>query len=361
MEEESIILQKADPENIMEMVEEERKIEEKEVDKYKGIHQLTRVAHAARSVLKNAVLLDPLIIPYCPTLTKTFCTKKNQSDDEGNNYSNIGYLTVSLSGKHVLSSPPSTTTAAIEINHGEEEEGMHLTSKAHCASVQELAYLSLVNFSDLLLCACACSNSSVTPPSGLGMLDKGAVQPLGALVTLAKQYGQADCDATGSKKGLYCCCCWHKGDGDETKEQTARLALASYIDATNIDGTDPALWFKLACAARALGRAVVCQKLGVGHKHEDNYVWFKTNPILLPYRRLERHALEQGYKALLPEIPPNRSILCALREFDDDELKGFGVNNINNVSCPPIVHNYDDILMIGGGGKVKLELAIDLP
>lgn len=37
-------------------------------------------------------------------------------------------------------------------------------------------------------------------------------------------------------------------------EQTKRLALVAYCDAADMDGSDPTLWFKVACAARGLGR-----------------------------------------------------------------------------------------------------------
>ena len=48
----------------------------------------------------------------------------------------------------------------------------------------------------------------------------------------------------------------NSGRNTETNEQTIHLALPAYCDATELDSSDPTLWYKLACAARLLGREV---------------------------------------------------------------------------------------------------------
>ena len=136
-----------------------------------------------------------------------------------------------------------------------------LSSASHKSTVRELAYLSLQNYADLLVAA----NQSTNQTSSL-LLERGVVKSLPLI-----------------------------GWNDENDQ---RLALVALCDASELDSSDPVLWLKLACAARRLSR-------WIGHGEA------------LEYRRLERHAIERGMTALPPDVPPNRSILRAMKEHKD--------------------------------------------
>ena len=125
-------------------------------------------------------------------------------------------------------------------------------------STRDLFYLSLLNYSDLLVATQQQSDSI-----GCGILDTGVVKQL-PLVGWDVYFNQ-------------------------------ELALVSLCDASDLDGSDPVLWLKLACAARRLS-------ITSGDKS-------------LRYIRLERHALEMGKRSLPPFSPPrNRSIIQNILE-----------------------------------------------
>ena len=132
-----------------------------------------------------------------------------------------------------------------------------LTSASHKATVRKIAYLVLLNYS-LLVAAQQRSDCN-----GCGILDTGVVK----LLPLVG---------------------W---DVDNNQ----KLALVSFCDASDLDGTDPVLWLNLACAACKLS-------ILSGDKSER-------------YKRLERHALEMEKTAMPSMLPPNRSsIVRALRK-----------------------------------------------
>jgi len=137
-----------------------------------------------------------------------------------------------------------------------------LTSSSHQSTVRELTYLSLVNYADLLAKACP-----TAAEQGEGILDRGVVPRVPRLN-------------------------WK----DEEVEFIQRLVVAALCDASDLDGSDPIVWLKLACAARRL--SVV--------SGED-------------YDRLERHALERGRTALPPDVPPNRLIVRALAQHEQEK------------------------------------------
>ena len=100
-----------------------------------------------------------------------------------------------------------------------------------------------------------------------------------------------------------------------------QLALASLCDASDMDGSDPVLWLKVASAARRLGKQSPAESIR--------------------YRRLERHALEMGKTALPTNLPPNRLIIRALEEHQSSYL------------------HFQDSLIDNSGMQTKLVL--DLP
>ena len=183
--------------------------------------QLSQVATAARSALCRGVLLDPLVEMYCPTLREE------------------------LSG-------------ACGDGDGECDGALHL-SAADRSSVRELAYLSLLNYADLLVAGCGCAPPNAGGRYARRILERGVVRTLRTLVGVnVPDAGSSEnprpsperCLRRGRSRHRRCCWEW------ETEDRTLRLAAAAYCDATALDGTDPTLWLKTACAARALGRAV---------------------------------------------------------------------------------------------------------
>ena len=253
---------------------------------------MCRVAKAARTALSESILMDPLVRPYAPTWTETA----------------QGLAKVGAHADASAGAGRSTSST--------------LTSAAHRSTVKELTYLVLVNYGDLLTCGCCC-----TPPvtdKSAALLDRGTVRVLPALKTGASGPPEPDIGTTTCLN-----CCW----GGEAEEDTKRLALVAYCDASELDRSDPTLWLKIACAARSLGRIVFAnkvQRLQRSNNNDDgnvsndemdiepDYDYYpnqEASPALLDYHRLERYALESGLKCLPPGSPPNRAIVRAYREL----------------------------------------------
>jgi hypothetical protein len=212
---------------------------------------LERVSNAARSTLETAILLDPLIVQtHVPTLNETM---HNFSENDSERW---GFVQEKRPVPPVLS------------------------SAAHKSTIRDLAYLALVNYSDLLQSCCLCVSSNNSNYQDT-ILDRGVVRKIKTLQDKNR-------------------CCW-KG---ESHEHTQRLAVTALCDASNLDGSDPTLWLKLACASRGLERIV-----------------YETNPSTIlwsKHRRLQRHALELGSQALPPNMPPNRAVMRALQELQSE-------------------------------------------
>lgn len=194
-----------------------------------SIESMQRVADAARSTLERTVLIDPLI---AETLAPTWYTVVKRRENEE---------------RWAFVQEPRPTPAS-------------LTSSSHQSTVRELAYLSLINYADLLVKACPTTQ-------GEGILDRGVVPNVPHLN-------------------------WKEDD----IKFIQRLVVAALCDASDLDGSDPTVWLKLACAARRL--SVVSGE---------------------SYDRLERHALERGRTALPPDVPPNRLIVRALAQHDREK------------------------------------------
>lgn len=199
---------------------------------------MQRVADAARSTLERTVLVDPLISEsLAPTWYQV--AKRRADDNTEEQWAFMQYV---------------------------RPDPALLTSSSHQSTVRELAYLSLVNYADLLVKACCQTNAELQQER---ILDRGVVPYIPPLE-------------------------WN----NEQVEFTIRLAVAALCDASDLDGSDPTLWLKLACAARRLT---------------------SVSPEGESYDRLERHALERGRTALPPDAPPNRLIVRALAQHHEDK------------------------------------------
>ena len=108
-----------------------------------------------------------------------------------------------------------------------------------------------------------------------------------------------------------------------------RFVVTAYCDAADLDGSDPMIWLKLACAARIMGQIQwnvrQCMFSNEGESVrtsmnvEDNNMFVLRlceakedvveNLLGLRYSQLERYyALERGMTLLRPGIKPNRCI-----------------------------------------------------
>lgn len=297
-----------------------------------------RISNAARTAMEQSLLLDPVI--QAPILkgntgskiTHTFPHFKTNATRKTSTASNKAtfdaHLVHYIPSDHMTSAYRTVwgsigyiTTAQTCLTK------WNRLSAAHHTVLNQIAYLSLVNYADLLLCGCTCHRSLNN--TTVGTLDRGAVKLLDALNLLSplersmtSPLKDGENFASISKRTVQdekatkshsTCCLWR----NESRERTIRLALACYCDASELDGTDPTLWFKMACAARLLGREV------------DSASWL-SSPIISPmkqelytksrvgsYRGLERLALERGMSSLPPSIPPNRTLLKAWREMEE--------------------------------------------
>jgi hypothetical protein len=207
---------------------------------------------------------------------------------------------------------------------------VELRSAGHQQTVEKLAYLSLVNYADLLLAGCGGT------PASSGILDRGVVQPLApfrADTAWVEMEQTLDTRNASGKESRENDASMQQSDLDpieaenqqpveidesnntalvpvsvvkEPESVTVRLALVAYLDATSIDGTDPTVWLKLACAARRLGRLLSCTQ----------------------YRHLEQYALEQAVSALPVGVPPYRMAQRALEEWEMEEETNAGMEYV---------------------------------
>ncbi len=299
------------------------------------------ISNAARTAMEQSLLLDPFI--QAPILKGNIGSKRTHPPLNGN--TNAARKSSTPSNKassdphfvHSLSSDQMTSACRTVWS----SNGCIATAKtcltkwnrlsaAHHTVLKQIAYLSLVNYADLLLCGCACHRSQ--DKMLLGTLDRGAVKILGALNLFSSfESGSVSLLQTGESNATIptsavkdekpmkrhsTCCLWK----NEPRERTIRLALACYCDASELDGTDPTLWFKMACAARFLGREVDSASWSSSSMISPMKRQLNTKSgIGLPksYRGLERLALERGMSSIPPGVPPNRTLLKALREMEE--------------------------------------------
>jgi hypothetical protein len=266
--------------------------------------QLRQVGRAARKVFEEAICRDPLIADtHAPLLNQTLPHQRKR------------------------------------------KKTVELRSAGHQQTVERLAYLSLVNYADLLLAGCGGTTQSPT------ILDRGVVKPLAPFTadTAWVEMVPGQTLMTETQNGSET---WKEPDSiendasiqqgtlapsdaeskqpvenqkseittlgrtvapssivEEPESVTVRLALVAYLDATAIDDTDPTVWLKLACSARRLGRLLSHQA----------------------YRHLEKYALEQAVSALPVGVPPNRMAQRALEEWEKEEVMNAGVDYVADV------------------------------
>lgn len=260
-----------------------------------GLDPLYKVGRAARQTLENSIFRDGLVELHAPAWSSL-------------------YAKTITAGSTSTSRASSRKCAVVE-----------LRSAGHKSTVRQLAYLSLVNYGDLLL-------QGLPPPTSSrnsarqtqAILERGVVRSLKVL----------------QNEGLKAPTCWTKEakspaaevsdameiDGlfsslvVEPEDETLQFALTAYLDASSLDGSDSILWLKLACVARRLGR-VLARNDGTlvdGQRcgGDDND---EPSALFLKHRRLEKHALERAVSVLPANQPPNRTAVRALDEWHREE------------------------------------------
>jgi len=268
-------------------------------------------ANTARSTLETSLLLDSIILS---SILTTSTNKTIQSYTGGIGNGGVG----SSSSSAWLDTYSSSTSNNCTKTAGVAKKWTKL-SKAHQSSIRQISYLILVNYADLLLCGIA-GNSSIVGSVGeagkkMDILDKGAVTKLGILSRLSSFSTPSSSTNNEMEVGTPST---NNNNNDslwstETNEQTIHLAISAYCDATELDSSDPTLWYKLACAARLLGRVVDANNTTVSSGEEGSRG--RDDPPM-KYRCLERLAIEHGLSVLPQGVPPNRLLLRAWKEME---------------------------------------------
>lgn len=360
--------------------------EEQEVEIYHA--SMKRVAHAARFAFERTLLLDHVILApvFLPAANATITTSRNNDKKQKNADGRGGSsrrmnderfhchdgmkpssawldtwndrhcfsreIVTDESTSTPESSRSSSTTPTTMSNSQLLIQSLSARwnkfSEAHRRIIRQLSYLALVNYADLLLCGCtchrySCESSNIAASKG-DLLDRGAVSSLKALHSLptalfdVATIPRSDQEKMINDVNINVCtsppperekpdrhsarCLWLD---DESAIKTIRLALAAYCDASELDPTDPTLWFKLACAARALGRMVDSSS---SHHSSGAHATYICPPR--SYRSLERLALEHGISSLPRGVPPNRMLVRAWREMEDWDRRTQPVNLVHD-------------------------------
>jgi len=291
---------------------------------------LQSAANTARSTLETSLLLDSIILSSI--LTTADNKKSTQSSsysggivgNGGSNVSSAWLDTYSTSSSNKDSSTSNKVVAGVA-------KKWTKLSKAHQTVIRQISYLILVNYADLLLSGIGdggdkngVKDAHRKEKGGLGqggikkgmdILDTGAVTKLDILSRLSSfstpsssPVNEMEVDSpstTTNNKSLW---------STETNEQTIHLALSAYCDATELDSSDPTLWYKLACAARLLGREVDANNNNTVSSEEEGSRRRDDPPM--KYRCLERLAIEHGLSVLPRGVPPNRLLLRAWKEME---------------------------------------------
>jgi len=276
------------------------------------VAELIKVGRTARRTFEDAILFDPLVLAHAPAL------KEQQA-------------------RQIRSSGTSSASTRIRL------APPTLTSASHVDTVQQLAYLALVNYSDLLLAGCPPSPPHEGTRSSSTLLDQGIVKPLQPFLLQScwrsgDSLGAVGDTATNNTES------GPESDEEETEEVTVRRALVALIDATALDASDPVVWLKLACLARRLNRILDETKNGGTGKGEPQTRATATTPVaLLVHRRLERHALERGRVALPSNVPPFPFLMRAWTEWlqEENDAVVYPPNLVLPVESDPVQVNID--------------------
>lgn len=309
--------------------------------------KLRHVGRAARRTFEEGVLLDPLISEkHAPLLNHTLETKNSQ---------------------------PKKKHSAVE-----------LRSNGHKSTVEQLAYLSLVNYADLLLAGCGRKEGS---PSNVNttLLDRGLVKPLKkfhsetAWVEMARETSLSFIGRNSAQEALVepsrTSVANVSGDLETLLEKSATNEpepmdtsndnnSSRILDLSIMGGegqsnnaqesstnalNDPILMEREEPESVTVRLALVAYIDATAIDSTDPTVWLKLacsarrlgrlvtatesmDPTaFLSYRHLEKYALEQAYTSLPVGVPPNRMAERALEEWRNEEDKNASLEYLVDV------------------------------
>lgn len=279
--------------------------------------KLIRIGTAARNVFENLILLDPLVADQHATLLHYTLARLDEK------YVQESILNLETGKAFADKVDSSDFLARLKIRETQNRRrAATVTSSGHKFAVKRIAYLSLVNYGDLLIMGLPQHQN--LPQT---VLDRGLITNLRFFgnectspnfrvwkrnITINANDGSNRIEdnvnliemrslVSGSRRALI----------HECEKDTVRLAVVAYLDATTIDGSDPTLWLKLACASRRLGRLL---------EHEQQGLDIETETIAtsLKYRRLEKFALERAVSCFESHEVPNRTAIRAYQQWDGE-------------------------------------------
>lgn len=332
------------------------------IDRNRSLESLQHVATAARTSLEQAILLDPIMTTHTPALYQLMQDLAEEATDNGslgihsresstwtpNKLASISTAAVStLPNTQTVYSDTfigSQATKPMFTNAQEEKEIRNknerwimmikqsklrppppqITLSAHKSIIRKLAYLSLVNYADLLVSCCVCNNHRYERNKSCSIniynVSNSSSEPAMKAMEKAKNIGKKSTTILDKgvvpklkyfvrqkEKNSSVCSCW----SFEDESTTYQLALVALCDASRLDSSDPTMWLKLACTARKLGGLLNKSK----NVRQQEYYHNHTK-----YRKLEVFALESGYTALPPDVPPNRMVVRALKELNNQRM-----------------------------------------
>jgi hypothetical protein len=211
------------------------------------LEQLRQVMHVARTTFENVILNDPIVQTLIPMLAKRM--RGSQSKNTALVGSSSGWTSLSAS---------------------------------HQKIIQEIVYLTLVNYADLLMAGLPASSSMQSTATSL-LLDRGVIQHIPSIsADNPEQTIWLDTNSTTPTLTNI----------SVVVSETYQRIVAAYLDAVALDASDPTVYLKLAFAARKLDR--------------------------IRTRRLQRHALERAKAGILYPWQ-NRTAQRAWNEFQQEE------------------------------------------
>lgn len=361
------------------------------------MEQVSRVANAGRATLEN-VLLDPFLRQYAPSLSQAvFSYLKTQQED-----------TDILDNKDTVNDDEEEVLFTSSDSAYTTNNNLINSSSAHQSSLKELAYLSLVNYADLLI---SCTHktrvknneNSTMGNTKLKIINKGVVKTLPVLVMFHGQLSHKK--ESENKNNNDILSCWK-----ENERIVKKFALMAYLDASELivntkTDTDPTLWLKLTCASRSLGNTIICYQQNLNENKKDtttkNSEKNKNKRMLslCKLRKLEQYAIEKGMAIFEPAdtfiflessssiisgevksrntsrsnnnsnkirnpsigVPPNRVLLKMLEEWQSEQPE-FEFKRLDLFLSPSSDSNDDETsIETTTDDKVAEEININLP
>ena len=325
-----------------------------------GIHKVTdeKVVSGEKSLNDDDIAAsnDRLIGESHQSETKEV---EDEKDDNDHDEELMLIQRITLMKKKMTGSTVSNITS--DMKSFSNANNLIISSSAHRSSIQELAYLSLINYADLLTCCTYVKNDkkqNMLQNESATILEQGIIKTLPGLSIVLQSRYRLENEYHSLPNQDESFSCWNRNSNvHKVLKDTRKLALTAYFDASQINlRFDPSLWNKLACSARSFEKATISanqqknmeQQQHFSHRDADDIISETSNitlrgnvsSILSPHVRwLERYALERGLTTTLPNgIPPNRILLKSLAELHN-EKQSFAKRKYDSIHNLPFTKN----------------------